>query len=488
MFKKIVVSLGILVTLNSYSQEEIAVFDNKLKESGSSLKDVIPIVNEKTGDISLFLMDATKVYAYLLNDDFKVVKSISSDDKSRKYKILIGKSISNTNDYRIYLTNNKQNKFASMNFSYSNNSSSLDEFELASKNELLVQTATHNNQFFLISIIKNLSTLCLYKFNNEGRYDRIVLDFSSDIFLNRMGSETTLFKLCTENTGAYGLKKSIDVKKIEKNNPNSIEITSELSKFYLSNNSILLTLDDNKSFTQIVKINLDTFKKEVLRIKKPFLDSGVFSIKTNSFINEDNIYMIASTSDNFVFEIKNIETKETLKEYKTSANDSITFKNTPIIQKGGAYDNYREMEKTKKFLRKITNGNVGVSVYKINNNYQITFGGKQEIKRGGMMMPMGGFGIPIASAGAVTVFFNPTYFAYNSYTSSKSTHIKGLFDDSFNHVTGEIEQNVFDKINDSKIEKSTALNGETVFKYKDFYIVGDYLVWDKKYVLRKFKD
>jgi len=104
-----------------------------------------------------------------------------------------------------------------------------------------------------------------------------------------------------------------------------------------------------------------------------------------------------------------------------------------------------------------------------------------------MMMPIG-MGIPIASFGSATVFFNPTYFAYNSYTSSKSTHIKGLFDTNFNHIKGELKQNVFDKINDSKIEKSTAQKGKTVFKYKDFYIVGDYLVWDKKYILRKFID
>lgn len=487
MLKKIVVGLGVLFTLNSYSQKELIVIDNKLKESASTIKDVIPIVNEKTGDISIFLMDAKKVYGYLLNNEFNLVKSLTSDDKNRKYKQLIGKSISDTNDYRIYLTNKSRTKFASINFSYANNSSSFEEFELASKNELLIQTVTHNNQFFLISIIKKSSKLCVYKFDDKGKYVRVLIDFSSEKFLNSRGTETNLFRLCTKSTGAYGLKKSIDVKKIEENNPNSIEVTSELSKFYLKDNCILLTFDDNKSLTQIVEINLDTFENEVIRIKKPFIDANVYNIKTNSFINGDNIYMIASTAYDFVFEIKNIRTKEVLKEYKVSANEDITFKNTPIIQKGGIYADYREMEKTKKFLRKITNGDVGVAVYKIDNKYQITLGGKQEIKSG-MMMPMGGIGIPIGSFGGVSVFFNPTYFAYNSYTSTKSTHIKGLFDIDFNHIRGELEQNVFDKIKDSKVGKPTAQNGKTVFKYKDFYIVGDYLVWDKKYVLRKFND
>ncbi len=502
MLKKIIVGLGILSTINSYSQEELTVFENTLKTSSSSLKDVIPIVNEKSGDISLFLMDATKVYGYLLNDEFEVINSLSSEDKSRKYKMLIGKSISNTNDYRIYLTNNNQNKFASINFSYGEKASTFEEFGLSSKKEMLVQTVTYNNDFYLISILKNSSKLIFYKFNDNGKFDRTELDFSSNKFMNSYNKESNIFRLITSGSGSYGLKMVIDLKKIDENSPNSIEITSEKSKLYLRENSLVFTFDENQKYTQIITVNLDTYESEISAINKPNFKSdeiensensiynSVFNKKTNSFLMGNNLFLIGSTDDEFNFMVKNYSTKEIIKQYTVNVEDSITFKNTPIIQEGGAFESYREMEKTRKFLRKITSGDIGVAVYKKGNKYQITLGGKKEIQRGGggMMMPMGGFGVPIASAGAVTVFFNPTYAAFNSYTSTKSTHIKGLFDINFEHLKGDIEKNVFDKIYEFEENENTANYGETIFRYNGYYILGNYLTKDKKYILRKFKD
>ena len=499
MIKRTFLCLGLFLGLTSYSQEELTVFETTLKTSSSSLKDVIPIVNEKNGDISLFLMDATNVYGYLLNSNFEVVESLNSDNKSRKYKVLIGKSISSTNDYRIYLTNNKENKFASINFSYGEKTSTFEEFELVSKKEMLVQTVTYNNDFYLISIIKNTSKLCFYKFNDDGEFIRTELDFTSNKFIDSYGKEMSLFHLLTIGSG---LKRIIDLKKIDENTPNSIEETSEKSKLYLRENTVVFTFDKNSKFTQIITIDLSTYKREVTQIKKPnfkideiensrnTIYNTELNRKTNSFLRGNHLFLIGSNEEEFIFTVKNYKTKETIKEYKVNVEDSITFKNTPIIQEGGAFESYREMEKTRKFLRKITSGDIGVAAYKIDNKYQITLGGKKEIQRGGggMMMPMGGFGVPIASTGAVTIFFNTTYSAYNSYTSTKSTHIKGLFDLSFEHLKGEIEMNSFDRINEFQEYGRVANYGETVFRYKDYFILGNYLTKDKNYILRKFKD
>mgnify|MGYP000978014029 CR=1 FL=1 len=93
--------------------------------------------------------------------------------------------------------------------------------------------------------------------------------------------------------------------------------------------------------------------------------------KTNSFINDENIFLIASTDDELVFRTQNFESGTLVKEYVVNVNDTIAFKNSPIIQEGGAYDSYREMDKTKKFLRKITSGDVGVSVNSYANGYKI---------------------------------------------------------------------------------------------------------------------
>ena len=384
------------------------------------------------------------------------------------------------------MTNNRHDKFASINLSHKNNSSSFKEFEF--ENEKFVQSIAYNDRFYLITIIKDSSIFNINSFDDDANYIKNKIDLSNDRFIDKKNKKTSLYKLLTTSSGAYGINTSIDIKKVKEENPNSIDVTSEYNKLYVKENQLLFSFDINKLYTQIISIDLNTFEKEIKQFKKPFADVKVSKKKTNSYLNGDNIYMIASTKEKFTFTVNDYLSGNLIKEYAASINDTISFKNTPIIQKGGMYDGYREMEKTQKFLRKITAGDVGVSVYKFKDNYQISLGGKQEVRSGGMMMPMGGFGMPIASFGSAAVFFNPTYFAYNSYSNTKSIHIKGLFDVNFNHIEGEIEENVFDKIKDFQTNSNASETGEIVFKYKDYYYLGNYFSETKEYRLIKFQD
>lgn len=215
------------------------------------------------------------------------------------------------------------------------------------------------------------------------------------------------------------------------------------------------------------------------------------------------------------FIVRDLNTSEILKEYFVKKEDTITFKNSPIIQEGGAYDNYREMEETSKFLRKISSSEVGISVYKLNDNYQITLGGEKQIQSGGapMMMSMGG-GSFVASTGvsvSLPGYFSPSTFAYGSYANTKSTYINCLFDAGFNHVDGDMTNNVFDNINNFKdsekglnkeakkltstnkpragsISKTTSIKAEIIQKYNGHFLFGYFHSKKKTYYLRKFKD
>ncbi|WBX76422.1 hypothetical protein PG911_17620 [Tenacibaculum ovolyticum] len=80
-------------------------------------------------------------------------------------------------------------------------------------------------------------------------------------------------------------------------------------------------------------------------------------------------------------------------------------------------------------------------------------------------------GIAIASLGNTTVFFNPTQFTFNATLNSKSTRIECLFDQNFNHINGEIDKNVFDKM---QKDNANFTNDMTVIKYKNYFIKGSY--------------
>ena len=70
MIKKIFTLLLLSFSLHVFSQETLITLNNSLKTSSSDIKDIIPIVNEKTGGIGFFVADAKNVYGYKINANF----------------------------------------------------------------------------------------------------------------------------------------------------------------------------------------------------------------------------------------------------------------------------------------------------------------------------------------------------------------------------------------------------------------------------------
>jgi hypothetical protein len=472
MIQRILIVFLVCLAQNILSQEVISAFNNVLKTSSSDIKDVVPIVNEETGDIAFFVADAKNVYGYKLDSSFKVTKKMSSEEKSRRYKIIIGSSVYGSDSYRVFLTNKAKNKFSSIQFSFNDGTTSFQEFELK-KGERFIQTVNYDNKFFLISGSKLTNRLYVHTFDKDGKPKRNTLDIGSLRFINYNGNKINLLSL---------LIKDGNITKFEENTPTSIELASEERKMYVrENGSALFSFDHHKMFTQVLKIDLNTLEASAIQFRKPSL--GKRSKRTNSYLNGENFFTIAVTKDAFTVEILDFNTGYLIKEYAANKNDSITFKNTPIIQEGGMYNDYRELGKTKRFLRRIAKGNTGISARKVNNQFHLVIGGYIEQRmNGGMMMPFGG--IPIASFGAATVFFNPAQFAFNSFSNHKATRIESLFDENFNHLQGEIQENAFDKMEGFSSDNK----GSTVFKYKDFYIKTEYASFSKDFNFRKFTD
>ena len=171
------------------------------------------------------------------------------------------------------------------------------------------------------------------------------------------------------------------------------------------------------------------------------------ALKSNSFINDDKIFIASVNKNELEFNIYNLNSKKLLKNLSIKKDKDITFKNTPIkIYVGESEGNAREIEDTKKYLRKITADRFGVAALKNNNQYLLALGGYKLQTLQPYSGGMGFGGMPIASFGNATVFFNPTMFAYNSGSVSKSTKIECLFDENLNHIEGEIPKTSFDYI------------------------------------------
>lgn len=515
--KKLLLSFIIGLHIIGFSQERLVEFENNLNSSRHATKEVFQVVNQENNDFVMFFINAKQVHSYMFNEDFEIKNKLSLEDKRRKYNTIIGYGLENELNYNLFLTNEKHNKFAGIGFSFDGQVSYLQEFNLSSYKEKFIQTVTIDNKFYMFTINSETSILNIYEFDGVNLPKPHRLNFQMEEFLGRDGKSQTLYNVFKINS--RGNYVNIETNKIDNKLPNPIEVTSKEKKLYVIDDQVVFTFDNYKHKTQILTINIKDYSYDIKTVTKPLESLKLNQKSANTYINNDRIYTIASNNKEMQVNIKNYHTGEIIKEINLKVEDSISFKNTPIIQEGGIYDNYRELESTKKFLRKISSGDLGISAYEQDSEHIITIGSEKEVARGGgMMMPMGGFGgIPIATMGNSNIFFNPTYFAYNAYTSSKSTRIECLFDADFNHLDGDIKPNVFDRIDDyiddtgksnttlssvpsgsskggyQSIQKESEISNkketETIFRYKDYIILGNFTKGaSKTYFLTKFTE
>lgn len=484
--KKLFALVIICHTFFAFSQEKILEFKNSLKTSSSSIKDVTPIVNKENGDISIFIADAKNVYGYKFDKNYKLIDSLSSAKKKRKYKTIIGNSISKNGDYYIYLTNKNKRKILITKFSFETRKYTSSEFSIDPMNTFL-QTVSFKNKFYLIYGNKTTKKLFIATSDDLGNLNKQKIDLTELSYVSKNDTSVSVLDLFI-NVDLFSNDKQV-IQKIEEDTPNSVESAASNVKMYLreKDDSVIFTFDNHKKFTQLLLLNLHTLKASKKVFVKPLDQVKSSRKKTNSFLKGDKIFTIAGNKDICVVNITDYESGKLLKELVVTKDNEIDFKNSPIIQKGGTYSNYRELGSNKKFLRKISAHRIGISVIKQNNEQLVTIGGYSKNANAGagmMMSMMGGVGgITLGSIGNATFFFNPTGLAFNSFYNTKSTRIECKFDNNFNHLEGEFPENAFDLI---KYFSPKNITNEVVFKIGDSFIHGYYRISNKNFVLRKY--
>ncbi len=480
--KKLVFVLFISLTYFAQAQVPFLEISNELKEGSRKVHTAFSVVDEETGNFAIFLDDENRLYGFLYNSSLELIGKFSSEGLPNKYSQIIGYSIHNLN-IRLFLKDNKDKSFGSVLFDFENGTSKETIYEFKLKDEVYVEGYNELSKFHLITLTKESSLFNFYSFEEGKHFIKETLDLSQEKFVDNFGNQQNLNRIM-----AWGGERepdrstfSINVDKIDSESPNSIESTTKNVKIYPKKSGFLLT-SETSNHTLLFDISTKNLNYTLNRIEKPKL--SLPRPNTNSFIINNKIFQIASSSNQLGVSIKSLDGKQEFKNILVEKNEEIHFKNTPIIQEGGTYKSYRELDKTSKFLRRLERENIGIAVTKSDNDYIVTMGANISIPGGNASMTPG-FGIPLTSSGAFTVQFNPTYFAYGNYSITKATRIECWFDQNFNHIEGDIPENVFDKIKDTSDEFRNK-EAETIFKLNDFYIWGYYNNKEDKFLMYKF--
>jgi len=183
-------------------------------------------------------------------------------------------------------------------------------------------------------------------------------------------------------------------------------------------------------------------------------------------------------------------TKKVLKKHHISKNDNLYLANGPIRQRGGRYKQYRELDKTSQFLRKLGHGNPAIFVNEYDGQYVVHIGSVDEIEDGliaavAYLNPFTAF----ATFGALTLYVNPVALALFKASNSRAVYINNILDQDFEPTNKKEKENIFyiisDYIEKENLKRFTAAD---VFIYKDYYMFGMLDKKSKKYILRKFTD
>ncbi len=477
--KKILLFFYLLsVSITSIAQENWLelVINNPLSEE--RIKEVIPITNTKTGDLALFYKTRSGLLCYLFNNKQELTNTFAVDTLPDKSDIFIGEVTSDNKIYNLFFTNSNGNKLGSIQINFQTESAlTNNNFELPKK-EKVIQFVNHEGGLFLVTSLKKSSILKLYTFNIHGKAKSQVADFSNEIFENDNGLSKKfhdlIFQGSEQKTIAY----------ITNNSPNSLETTSAKTKLYLNENTLRLTNNLFNKNTFIVDFNIKEHAHKLTVLENQDFIKKQTGANTNSYILDDYFFRVYATTEKLNLAIYNLKTNTLQKEFVINKGEPISFKNTPIIQEGGEFDTYRELEKTSKFLRKIVYSNVGIIAYKINDNYVLTLGASKDVSLGNLAMVGAMTG---GALGAIVGGLLST--AFQSYLTTKSTRILSVLDQNFNHTSGDIPVNSFDKIDTFIVNKSGKENAlQTIFKYQNITIWGSYNKTNKIYTFTKFRN
>jgi hypothetical protein len=250
---------------------------------------------------------------------------------------------------------------------------------------------------------------------------------------------------------------------------NNVKSSRATKKIYAFDQYIYLVFDD-PDYSHVIQLNLE----DNTSAYKQFLfnqDKGNNSSKKqgNSFLLNGILFRITMNPDQLTFTAIDINSNKTYGSFFSTPNNTINFKNGPIIQENSE-DKHRVLEDNAAFYKKVLNSNLSIAVNQrdsiyiveigsyeeyVSNNYNgPNGGGGPNISIGmgmGMGMGMGGMGMGMGNMGyggypysnygwGSPGYYNGYngYYPYNSSTTTiRTLYFHSMLDTStFNHEEG----------------------------------------------------
>lgn len=463
--------LCIAFSWNAFGQHYINTINTEIDKDHISYD----IVDEKTDKTYLFLVSSKEVEAIQLDSSFQVLNQFLVQRPESKFKKLLGHSMTE-NTLSLYWSTNNSDKIISQHFNFEKKESTIGSIESINVDkEKVITTFPFENSLFIASITKSSNLFKLYELNGKSTIKPHFFSFEDTRFYDKriaLASLDVLFKDHFIDEASY------DIQYIAADIPTAFPSIVKKRKFYIQNDDLIISFDNNKSFTQLIRINLKTKKAESVGISQPFLNANqTEQANSNSFLFGDKIAQIKANKESAIIQISNFtDTSSPIFKKEIHRDQTIDFSTTPVFEfTNGNFEKSKEITKSNQFLNRLNRAdNIGIAVTSSQDGYTITFGGSSILQNSNAAIIGGVAGGAIGGliAGAITAIDSPKKNFLGTYKDKKIIFTNASLDSNFNFNNKEISENVIDKARTYLIDlASRKATGINLFKTQSKYIL-----------------
>jgi hypothetical protein len=328
---------------------------------------ILNVKNSLTHELFVFATSATNLSILQYNSALFLKNDVTIPRTNLGNKSIIGYSFSEDGNPTLYWSTEDYKSIIVIKYFLESKTYKALSFTFPSENQYIITSFQENDSFYLLSNDITQNGLLVYAFKN-GTAEEKLFDFSTYTFQDKRTKPLTFNQLINQDP----------IEKIDPSDYTPLDQSTKKSKVYLLNHHILLTLDHNPKETLVFDLNLESDQLTA----RSYPQSGLIGSKkqSNSFLCDDRLYQLNATDEALVFDIKDYTTGQTIKSYKVSNNDSIRFKSSPMWSQRDDLKP-KEIKKTSKFLQSLSFSDIGLSVFKSQQNTLITLGGIPKIEK-----------------------------------------------------------------------------------------------------------
>ena len=450
----------------SFGQTKIVSTGLELKKS-TYYQQLLTATNSITDEY--YVLASDKENATLLKYNSALFFSDSLKIKTDKnYTNIVGNSFNHKRNIVFYWTSDDFKKFMAVTYDFNEHTTATIYFDIPFTDENIIATFCKNDQLYFLTYFKTNKQIKLYTFRGN-RYDEKILDLDP-------------FKFDITKSNSLAIAQYIGTNPIEVVDPdffNPLFSAANKIKVYPLKEKLLFTLDHVSSQTQALEIDWITYEITEKLFTQPTLVSGVGG--SNSFYHQEKLYQFKANENQLVLSRHDFQGKEPVFEYSVLDKESISFKNSPLYAQNGDYQ-AQKIKNTEKFLNRLKNKSLGVTVYRTQDDLLITVGGTNEtITSDGLVVGA------LVTIGGIMLGGDGTVPDLSYAQILQNVYFECRFDNEFKPKELPFSPLAVDFIS-GFLQENNLITLHNTTKYKDYFILSYYDAKAKQLVLRKFED